>query len=164
MERCRAWMGRKRGALRRAGTATAGPSAASIMTRRSGTPFGARRRCYLATASPYGGLRSTPDHRSKGGDREKPTTRDVDWHGISPEYSAYLIEWKNGRPSSRAAIVWKFSLRRLRAAGLRTQRQSLAPPAIEEPLLADLHSAMSAARAGRQEIPAHRDEQRPFLC
>jgi len=35
-------------------------------------------------------------------------------------------------PSSGAAIVWKFSLRSLPAAGLRTQRQSLAPLATEE--------------------------------
>src|SRR5262249_46297044 len=35
-------------------------------------------------------------------------------------------------PSSGAAIVWKFSRRSLRAAGLRTQRQSLVPRATEE--------------------------------
>jgi uncharacterized protein len=35
------------------GRAIAGPSAASIMTRHFGTPFGARRGCYLAMVGPY---------------------------------------------------------------------------------------------------------------
>jgi hypothetical protein len=67
-------------------------------------------------------------------------------------------------PSSRAAIVSKFSPHRLPAAGLRTQRQSLAPPVTEEPSLADPHSGMSRARSGRREIPVHRDGPRPCLC
>ena len=37
---------------RRTGGATSGPSAASIMTKHFGTPFGARRGCYLAMANP----------------------------------------------------------------------------------------------------------------
>ena len=57
----------------------------------------------------------------------------------------------------------KFSLRRLPAAGLRTQRQSLAPLVTEEPWLADPHSGMSGARSGRPEIPAHRDGSDPFF-
>src|SRR5437660_7500720 len=41
------------GASRRAGGAIAGPSAASIMTRRFVTRFAALRGCYLAMVSPY---------------------------------------------------------------------------------------------------------------
>ena len=65
--------------------------------------------------------------------------------------------------SSWAAIMSKFSLRRLPAAGLRTQRRSLAPLVTEEPWLADPHSGMSGARSGRPEIPAHRDGSDPFF-
>ena len=64
----------------------------------------------------------------------------------------------------QGAIVWKFSLRKLRAAGLQTQRLSLALLVTEEPSLADLRTAKSEARFGHQEIPAHRDEWLLFLC
>ena len=67
-------------------------------------------------------------------------------------------------PSSGAAIVWKFSLRSLPAAGLRTQRQSLVPLATEERWLADPHSAMSAARFAHQEILTHRGARRVCFC
>src|SRR5262245_22127943 len=40
------------GALRRAVGATAGPFAASITTKHFGTPFEARRGCYLAAGNP----------------------------------------------------------------------------------------------------------------
>src|SRR6516164_9252485 len=61
---------------------------------------------------------------------------------------------------TRATIVLNFSQRRLRAAGLQTQRPSLAPRVTEEPSLADLHVRKSEARLGHQEIPMHRDERR----
>jgi len=93
----------------------------------------------------------------------EPTTRDVDWHGISPDYSAYLIEWKNGRPCEQGGHVLNFSPRRLRAAGLQTQRLFLALLATEEPSLADLRTGKSEARFGHQEIPVHHDERRLFL-
>ena len=56
------------------------------------------------------------------------------------------------------------SPRRLRAAGLQTQRPSLALLVTEEPSLADLHAGRSEARFGHQEIPVHRDERQLFLC
>ena len=65
---------------------------------------------------------------------------------------------------TRATIVLNFSPRRLRAAGLQTQRPSLAPLVTEEPSLADLHTRKSEVRFGHQEIPVHRDERRLFLC
>src|SRR6516164_846296 len=58
---------------------------------------------------------------------------------------------------TRATIVLNFSPRRLRAAGLQTQRSSLAPLVTEELSLADLHARKSEARFGHQEIPVHRD-------
>jgi len=66
-------------------------------------------------------------------------------------------------PLGRAAIVLNFSPRRLRAAGLQTQRLSLALLVAEEPSLADLRTGKSEARFGRQEIPVHHDERRFFL-
>src|SRR6516162_1157683 len=90
------------------------------------------------------------------------TTRDEDWHGISPGILRVLDRMEKWPPAS-TAIVWTFSPRRPPAAGLQTQRQSLAPPVAEEPKLADPRSAMSGARFGHQEIPAHRDGQRPCL-
>ena len=47
--------------------------------------------------------------------------------------------------------------------GLPRQQPPRPPPVIEEPSLADPHATMSAARSGLQEIPARRDEQRPFF-
>src|SRR6516165_8361660 len=44
--------GSPRGASRPAGSVTAGPSRASTMTRRFGTPFGVPRGCCLATVGP----------------------------------------------------------------------------------------------------------------
>src|SRR5262249_53802702 len=95
--------------------------------------------------------------------RSVPTTRDVDWHGISPGYFDCSISCRISR-LTRAAVALNFSPRRLRAAGLQTQRSSLAPLVTEEPSLADLHARKSEARFGHQEIPVHRDERRLFLC
>ena len=50
-----------------------------------------------------------------------------------------------------------------RAAGLQTQRLSLALLVTEEPSLADLRTEKSEARFGHQEIPEHHDERRLFL-
>src|SRR5262252_4857203 len=85
----------------------------------------------------------------------------VDWHGISPGYFDCSISC---RILTRATIILNFSPRRLRAAGLQTQRPSLAPLVTEEPSLADLHTRKSEVRFGHQEIPVHRDERRLFLC
>ena len=75
---------------------------------------------------------------------------DVDWHDISPHAGLAA--------RVRAAIVLKFSPRRLRAAGFQIPRRSLAPPATEELWPAGPHSATSGARFCHREIPGHRDE------
>ena len=95
-------------------------------------------------------------------DVNRPRRCRLAWH--LSRILRFLDRMEKWPPSSRAAIVWKFSLCRLPAAGLRTQRQSLALLVTEEPWLADLHSGMSRARSGRREIRAHRDERRPCLC
>jgi hypothetical protein len=66
-------------------------------------------------------------------------------------------------PLCRAAIVLNFSPHTLRAAGLQTQRLSLAVLVTEVPSLADLRIGKSVARFGHQEIPVHHGERRLFL-
>jgi hypothetical protein len=78
------------------------------------------------------------------------------------ERRARVATRRGGHPV--AFLVRTVRLCRPRAAGVELQRQSLVLPAIAEPLLAGLHTVLSAARYGHPEIPMHRDAPQPSPC